>query len=175
MQIKIAVLAGVIALLLVNWSIVGKERHLQDGQLVYLELAPVDPRSLMQGDYMALNYKVANLVYAALPKKKNRGWRQGLDSADGRLVVQVDTKLIGHFKRLENDVPLASDEVLLRFRVRGGMLKFATNAFYFQEGYGKYYESARYGLFRVDRQGELLLASLHDKNLQRIIPDRDKN
>lgn len=40
-----------------NWSVFKKEQTLKDGQLVLLELAPVDPRSLMQGDYMRLNYK----------------------------------------------------------------------------------------------------------------------
>ncbi|MFX7329222.1 GDYXXLXY domain-containing protein, partial [Acinetobacter baumannii] len=33
-----------------------KEMLLKEGQLVLLPLAPVDPRSLMQGDYMALRY-----------------------------------------------------------------------------------------------------------------------
>ncbi|XOT97907.1 GDYXXLXY domain-containing protein, partial [Alcaligenes pakistanensis] len=29
------------------------------GQTVLLELAPVDPRSLMQGDYMSLNFALS--------------------------------------------------------------------------------------------------------------------
>ena len=60
MRNKVAIIAGLIVLILVNWSIAGKERHLKEGRIVYLELAPVDPRSLMQGDYMALNFKLAN-------------------------------------------------------------------------------------------------------------------
>ena len=172
MQNKIALVAGLIVLLLVNWSIVGKERHLKEGRVVYLELAPLDPRSLMQGDYMILNYKVANEVYAALPKNKNKGWRRDIDSSDGRVVVGLDEKSVGHFKRLESDLPLAVDEVLLRYRVRGGKLKFATNGFFFQEGQGKHYDSARYGQFRVANDGELLLSSLHDKDLKKLGPDR---
>ena len=35
-----------------------KETTILKGKLVYLELAPVDPRSLMQGDYMALYYAI---------------------------------------------------------------------------------------------------------------------
>ncbi len=35
---------------------------LTDGQLILLELAPVDPRSLMQGDYMRLNYDISNNI-----------------------------------------------------------------------------------------------------------------
>lgn len=39
-------------------SVVKKQDTLNSGELVYLELAPVDPRSLMQGDYMSLEYKI---------------------------------------------------------------------------------------------------------------------
>ncbi len=37
-----------------NYSVYTKEKTLEAGTLVLLELAPVDPRSLMQGDYMVL-------------------------------------------------------------------------------------------------------------------------
>src|SRR2546427_1227855 len=62
--------------------------------------------------------------------------------------------------------PLAPNEVLLRYRVRGGQVKFATNAFFFQEGTAKRYEGARYGEFRVAPDGELLLTGLRGKELQ---------
>jgi uncharacterized membrane-anchored protein len=56
--------------------------------------------------------------------------------------------------------------VLLRYRVRNGELKFATNAFFFQEGTAKRYEGARYGEFRVAPDGELLLTGLRGTELQ---------
>ena len=40
---------------------------LRNGRTVYLELAPVDPRSLLQGDYMALNYAVMNRLNHVQP------------------------------------------------------------------------------------------------------------
>jgi uncharacterized membrane-anchored protein len=55
----VALLTAVAALTAVNFSIAAKERLLAHGRIVVLELAPVDPRSLMQGDYMQLNYRVA--------------------------------------------------------------------------------------------------------------------
>lgn len=45
--------------------IVGKERVLRHGDVLYLRLAPVDPRSLMQGDYMALNFSIGIDITAA--------------------------------------------------------------------------------------------------------------
>jgi uncharacterized membrane-anchored protein len=47
-------------------------------------------------------------------------------------------------------------------------MKFATNAFFFQEGTARRYEAARYGEFRVAPDGELLLTGLRDKDLQAL-------
>ena len=49
-------LGALLVLGAVNGAIVGKERIRRDGELVFLALAPVDPRALMQGDYMALRF-----------------------------------------------------------------------------------------------------------------------
>lgn len=169
---KIALVAMIVILGLVNWSIIGKESHLAEGRIVYLELAPVDPRSLMQGDYMALRFQLANAVHKALPKADEyRGWRQAVDASDGYVVVGLDAKRVGSFKGLYQDQSLAEDELRLRFRVRDGEVKFATNAFFFQEGHAQYYEPAKYGQFRVDDNGELLLVAMYDKDLKRLGPE----
>lgn len=168
---RVAMAALVIVLVAVNWSIAGKEQHLARGKIVYLELAPVDPRSLMQGDYMALRFAVANDVQRALPAAgKRRGWRTEVDAADGYVVVGIDNRGVGSFKRIHANQPLSDGEMLLRFRVRNGDVKFATNAFFFQEGHAQRYEAARYGQFRVDDAGELLLASMYDKDLNKLAP-----
>ena len=53
----IVVVAGLVLVLgAVNLSIRDKEGVLADGRLVLFQLRPVDPRSLMQGDYMILRY-----------------------------------------------------------------------------------------------------------------------
>ena len=46
-----------------------KEEILKNGKLVLLKLAPVDPRSLMQGDYMILNYEINQNVPDNTPQK----------------------------------------------------------------------------------------------------------
>lgn len=172
MASKIALVALIIILGIVNWSIAGKEKHLAEGRIVYLELAPVDPRSLMQGDYMALRFRIANEVYDALPKTdKSTRWRQDVEATDGYVVVSLNEKNIGSFKGLHKDKALSKNEILMRYRVRNGEVKFATNAFFFQEGHGKFYQPALYGQFRVDNKGELLLASMHDKDLKKLEAD----
>ena len=170
MRSNIAVISGIIILLLVNWSIAGKEKHLKEGKIVFLELAPVDPRSLMQGDYMRLRFALANEVYRNLPKSdKKHGWRRNnLKANDGKVVVRLDEKNIATFSHLENEAAQAGNELLLRYRVRNGQVKFATNAFFFEEGKASAYQKARYGKFRVDASGELLLTSMYDKNLNKL-------
>ena len=160
MRSTIALIACLAVLALVDFSIRGKERQLAEGGVVFLELAPVDPRSLMQGDYMALRFKMAN---DALPAIKS-----SISVSDGRIVALLDERSIAAFRRLDDGASLAGKEVLLRYRVRNGELKFATNAFFFQEGTARRYEGARYGEFRVAPDGELLLTGLRGAELQSL-------
>jgi uncharacterized membrane-anchored protein len=170
----LAIVAGLAILAGVNYSIMGKERLLAEGRVVYLELAPVDPRSLMQGDYMALRFRAGDEALKALPRTEGRvvhGIRiPDVAPTDGRAVVALDERGIGSFARLDAGEPLAANEALLRFRVRHSRLRMATDAFYFQEGHAKEYQSARYGEFRVAPDGELLLVALRDKDLKRLGP-----
>jgi uncharacterized membrane-anchored protein len=147
MRKVIVVLAALVLLIAVNVGIAGREKLLADGQVVLLELAPVDPRSLMQGDYMALRYAIAS--QAMRP-----------DQGDGRIVATLDPHGVARFKRFADAGPVAAGEVLLRYRVRGGAVKFATNAFFFQEGTAARYERARYGEFRVAPDGDMILTGL---------------
>jgi uncharacterized membrane-anchored protein len=152
----IIVLTGLIILSAVNFTIYEREQLHSQGRMVLLELAPVDPRSLMQGDYMALNYAVAN---AAFPG------RQVKDGKDGYIVVALDERGVGQFKRLADTTTLVANEALLRYRIRNEQIKFATNAFFFEEGKGQSYQAARYGEFRVSTDGEMLLINLRSADL----------
>jgi len=166
----IAILAGILILVLVNVSIAGKERLLAGGRVVYLQLVPVDPRSLMQGDYMALRFGVAEQAMQALPRSDDEldGYGE-LISHDGRMVVDLDEKGIASFVRLDDGQPLTGNQVLLRYRVRNDQLKFATNAYFFQEGTREKYSTASYGMFLVDKDdGELLLVNLCDGDLMQL-------
>jgi uncharacterized membrane-anchored protein len=169
---RIAVVILIVVLLLVNGSIASKERHLANGRIIYLSLAPRDPRSLMQGDYMALRFTMAGEVYENLPKTSEGRWHRDVDAADGFAVITVDDRGVGTFKSIYTNQPLAGNELLMRYRIRRGEVKFATNAFFFQEGQGNVYDAARFGQFRVDGKGELLLTALADTNLTLLKPEK---
>ena len=153
MRKAVALLAGLAILALVNFGIYRREALLTEGRIVLLKLSPVDPRSLIQGDYMRLNFEAADLAF---------GWRGGSDRGDGRIVVGLDGRRVGHFRRFDDRRPLAPDEMALRYRVRGGQPNFATNAYFFEEGQAEAFAGAAYGEFRVAADGEMILTGLRD-------------
>ena len=164
MRSAIALAACVLVLAAVNYSIVRKEQHLADGRVVYLELAPVDPRSLMQGDYMALRFRIANDARDGIARAARDA--ELPPTHDGRIVATLDPRSVASFRRLDDGTPLAPGEILLRYRVREGEMKFATNAFFFREGTAERYERARYGETRVTQDGDILLTGMRGKDLE---------
>lgn len=162
MRKLIIIITGLIILIIVNVTIYQREQLRSKGRIVLLELAPVDPRSLMQGDYMALNFAVANTAFPS---------RRIAEGKDGHIVITLDERNIGHFKHFADSTPLATNEALLRYRIRNDQVKFATNAFFFEEGSGQLYQAARYGEFRVSADGEMLLINLRGENLAVLSPE----
>ena len=156
MRRTILIVTTLLLLVAVNFTIFQRENLISHGRVILLELAPVDPRSLMQGDYMALRFQIANQAFVGQDLKT-------LD--DGHLVTVLDERGVASFSRFADSSPIAKDEVVLRYRIRNGRSKFATNAFFFQEGHAKDYETAKFGEFRVETDGEAILIGLRDKDL----------
>ncbi|WP_299806111.1 GDYXXLXY domain-containing protein [uncultured Shewanella sp.] len=156
--ILIATVLGTLAF--VNWDIYQKEQQLAKGKVVRLTLAPVDPRSLMQGDYMALNYAIAAELRA----------RIAMEVGDGLLQVKLDENQVAQLVSVDNGSEAkklsSSDIINIQYRVRHKQIKFASNAYFFEEGQAKRYEAAKYGQFRVNQQGALLLESMLDKDFK---------
>lgn len=165
---KAALLLGTIALLLVvNVGAFLNERLLKDGQLILLELVPRDPRSLMQGDYMALRFVVTNEVSSALDSRH----KSESESSAVRMVLSVDQNGVGHFARLDDGTALAAQEAFLAFRQRDSNVSLTTDAWFFEEGQATRYQPARFGGFRIGPGGRALLASMHDSDGVAIEPD----
>ena len=153
----IIALTTVLILGLTNYSIYQRETLLVDGDTLLLRLAPVDPRSLMQGDYMALRFTAALEAQAHTP----------LDQlpSDGQLVLALDTNNIGQFVGFAEDTPLQDKQMYMRYRIRNGRFKFASNAFFFEEGSADLYQQAQFGEFRVDETGEAILVAMRNADL----------
>lgn len=149
-RITRAIAAGgaLLVLVAVNISIVAKERIKTHGERIYLELAPVDPRSLMQGDYMALRFRIAERIPT---------------ESSGSVPLIIDERGVATL----NPDPGAGG-LRLRYRIRNGSVWVGTNAYFFEEGAAWQFERARYGEFRVDRDsGEAVLVGLRGEHLEK--------
>ncbi|KXI30070.1 GDYXXLXY domain-containing protein [Paraglaciecola hydrolytica] len=163
----IAIVGLLLALGLINGSIYVKEQHLAQGEVVKLKLAPVDPRSLMQGDYMALRFELADDIDSALPEAESHSFlATNSKRSEGKVIVQLDEQGRASFVALDNGQTITVKQRKLQYRVRDGRVKFATNAFFFAEGSAQIYEAAEYGEFRVNQQGEVLLVALYNQDMQ---------
>ncbi len=164
MNATTAVVAGGLALALgvPGAMALRKERTIAEGTPVLLRLAPVDPRSLIQGDYMRLDYAIARETEHAPPVPR-----------DGCMVVALDGSGVARFVRYHDPAhDPGPGERLLRIRRRGGRLSVGPDAFFFQEGAADLYRDAVFGELRVDEDGGAVLVGLRDANLLRLGPNR---
>lgn len=179
-----------LALTLVNIDIFNKEKILSEGRLVLLKLAPVDPRSLMQGDYMNLRFEIENTLIDNLKNNKT-SIRNTLDNSSissddelfaqqiaatqqffdkrndsGTMIINLDENQVGTLSLQQNITQLDEHQVKMKFKIRHRRLRLATHAFFFQEGTAAEYEKAHYGEFRVTEDGDLLLNNLRDEQFK---------
>ncbi|MDR2195947.1 MAG: GDYXXLXY domain-containing protein [Gallionellaceae bacterium] len=135
----------------------GAEQVLRDGRVIYLPLRPVDPRSLMQGDYMALAFDTGDL-----PPPDMR-----FDHA--LALAELDERSVATLRELvAENAQAAQNQIVLKLRVKSGDWFAGSDAFFFAEGTGEDYEDAKFGQFRVGNDGRMLLVGLADQDLQSL-------
>ena len=134
-----------------------KEAIIETGRTIYVPLAPVDPRSLMQGDYMALRFELP----LELPPPEVAGDPpvRAVAMLDSRGIAKVTTLAGASYKP-------GSEEIIINLARKHGRWMFATDAWYFKEGTADTYAKAKFGEFRVSPDGDALLVGLADEGLQ---------
>ena len=180
----------VIALLgAVNYKVQQFEDVLATGKPVVLKIAPVDPRSLMQGDYMVLNYAILSefqqsqvLPESNEPLESNEPIETvesneitGIDESSpsekkAYILVHLDQNHVATFCEEQSEIPTdfkhCTPNVYLPIRYKGGRLpKLPSQDYFFAEGKGEHYAQAEYAEYRF-KDGILLLARLLDKDLK---------
>ena len=137
----------------------------EDHPLIKHKLGLMRQKDISTKDFRDLASEVARLLtYEATKnlvteKKTIEGWA----------VLNIDERGVGQFSTIATSPESAANQINLAFRIRSGTIKFATNAFFFQEGTGELYERARYGEFRLNPKGEPLLVGLRDENLVKLV------
>lgn len=162
----IIAVAASAALGMVHHDVQRKEQVIAHGQKIYVALAPRDPRSLMQGDYMALNFGFPRTIRHQFDEQDHLGL-----ASDARVVARLDARGVAEVLRVaETGEPLESDELLLPLRRLKNDWVLVTDAFFFPEGQGEVLSGARFGEFRVLPDGRALLVGLADEALRPIEP-----
>jgi uncharacterized membrane-anchored protein len=128
-----------------NFLIYQKEDIIKNGEIMLVELRPRDPRSLMQGDYMVLNYDITRHTKVE----------------DTSLAIVLDANRVA-------TPALTRSENMRRLKLSRGQLM--PDSFFFQEGQAKAFEAARYAIFRLDKANNKVLIGLADKDRVQIKP-----
>ncbi|MBB1138048.1 GDYXXLXY domain-containing protein [Myroides sp. WP-1] len=142
----------------------GKEDTIKEGKLVLLPLAPVDPRSLIQGDYMQLNYAINEQLRATQIDRENLHKR-------GYIILGVNQQQVGSFQGISQEFPTVKEDSLLPikyFNWDGFSLAVGAESYFFQEKKDTLYDKAKYGGLRVDQHGNSVLIGLYDEDLKLI-------
>lgn len=151
-------LVALLVVALMSKNVLDKENLMAHGKQVYFQLAPVDPRSLMQGDYMRLSYAVLDSVKnkEALPKR-------------GYCLFYTDSNGIVTGARFQkDDKSVHSGEQLLKYTTNFNGIQIGAESYFFQEGKADRYNNAAYGLLRIDAAGNSLLVGLCDSTRKKL-------
>lgn len=134
------------------------EETLANGRVVYIALRPVDPRSLIQGDYMAVAFDVDRLP---APRDVN-GEVLALADIDARSIARIQGLASPGAKPEAN-------QIAVKLRQKSRRWFVGTDAYFFEEGRADDFAKAKYGQFRVGTDGRLLLVAMTDENLK-VLP-----
>lgn len=153
---RVGIAAGLaLVLACASYGVWRYESVIRQGRDVFIPLLPVDPRALLLGDYMTLNYGLA----------------EGLACADanncpkqGSATVSLDER--GIATALKRG-PGAG--VKLNYRFSEGRVVYGNGqAFFFSEGQAERYAAAKFAQFRVASDGRAVLVGLRGANLEEL-------
>ena len=155
------------------------EWRLAHSDSIFVRLMPADPRSLLQGDYMALNYQLyfsglapqddsfpaRSSAEVAAEDFKNKPQVLAYVQLDGqRRVIKTgfDEKMLAAY-------PASSAKLILKNPNNSfESLYPAADSFLFAEGLEPCYRNARFAELKVQANGQPLLAGLADENLKAL-------
>ncbi len=174
----VLVLTAVLALVYVNLNTWQSQQIKLRGEILFLELAPVDPLSLVQGQYMRLRFAIEKR-YDSTPEDQ-----EVIQNGHGNVlaVISLDDKRIGTLTGLlapnrrqqqqhgDDTLELQVHTRLFDFDTGSYWIHIKQNSFLFQENTEDRYAEAKYGMFRVEEDGRYILVDLADEHLRPLSP-----
>ncbi|KAB7705353.1 DUF2157 domain-containing protein [Bacillus aerolatus] len=155
----------VVQLAFIGFTSWQKEQLLQNGELVALKLEPIDPRSLLQGDYVQLNY----VIHTTYQNEQQDGRFK-----EGKLYVQLEktketVSYHGSDVAIYTPVRFASANqsaggnegvVTIQGKGRYGNLELGIEHFFIPEHTGEDWEEKNTALVRVAKNGDAIVETL---------------
>ena len=171
----LAALAVVLLILIpLNYKVQQFEDVLATGKPVVLKIVPVDPRSLMQGDYMSLSYAILNDIRAKLDEPEDGVLTIDTEKKHPSKVyalIHQDEQGVATLCRVEDSLPNdfkdCAADVYLPVNNFKWLPELPSQEYFFAEGKGQHYAQAEYAEYRF-KNGILLLARLLDKDLKAL-------
>ena len=174
-KVKPLVALAVVLLILIplNYKVQQFEDVLATGKPVVLKIAPVDPRSLMQGDYMALSYAILNDIRANLNESEDGVILAKEKKHPNKVyaLIHQDEQGVATLRRVEDSLPNDFKDCVANVYLPVNNFKWLpelpSQEYFFAEGKGQHYAQAEYAEYRF-KDGILLLARLLDKDLKAL-------
>ncbi|MGG4443878.1 GDYXXLXY domain-containing protein [Brevibacillus fortis] len=160
---KALVLLPVILLqfVLIGYQVWSSETILANGKTVKLELVPIDPRSLLQGDYVILGYTISTLDQEDIESGEKirvvlRQQANGLYSYSGFYEIE------GQWNRTYE--PQSSDVVINGNTIGSNRVEYGIESYFVPEGTGLEMErNAKYAIVKIGERGDAILESLSNQ------------
>lgn len=139
-------------------QVIKSEIVLQQGETVILELQPIDPRSIIQGDYVILAYKAGNLE---IPNGKYDERVNMVLRKDEKNIYQY-AGYYQHRKKWNKDFQSQPDDVIITGRYNGhNQVHFGIESYFVPEGTGlEVEENANFAIVKVAKDGNAILTKL---------------
>jgi uncharacterized membrane-anchored protein len=151
----------ILAIIVIQFGIAGvqvvqNEALLADGKTIRLPLEPVDPRSLLQGDYVILRYSVSTLTLEPEPAVYEKVSVELTPNDNG--VYEYS----GAFVKGRAPQHSSKTGVWMTGRYKGnGQIEYGIENYFVSEGTGRELEErAKHAVIKVSESGDALLLSL---------------
>ncbi|ANB59777.1 GDYXXLXY domain-containing protein [Anoxybacteroides amylolyticum] len=156
---KKGLLIGIIALQVaaIGYTAFSKEQLLTHGKLVKLQLVPIDPRSLLQGDYVRLGYEISTVKNV-----DERGTIQVILRKDEEGVYRFVDIYSLNGKLYHSDAYQTGD-VLMNGKLNGDTVVYGIESYFVPEKTGgDVQRRARFAYVRVSQTGDAILEKVSD-------------
>lgn len=172
-----SLILALVTLLIFVGLVAKNEWHLHHSKSIFIELRPVDPRSILQGDYMALAYELNLQSLKALAGSESEALDQIIfnhSSVPAKVILDSQNRVVRTI--LDSNNSFAGQSLILKNpEKRLQALYPASRSFLFAEGLAQCYQKAKYAEFKVNTKGEAILFDLRGEGLQPLNCKQQKN